>query len=499
MYRSRTGQPDDWELLDRYDKIDGILYEDTTVVESLRTIASDAGLAYSYVDSTQLRLGFPYYYAVTAFDINYLGDSANAPTETLSLESGITAIRAVPRTEPSNYTAPQDSWWQVSGHPRVRLSVEPLAVTPYAVKDETYSIGFAPPVYDQVARAPAYSFAVTDGAGDTVVPLTSFIAAIDAETDTFRLVPTVFDSVISKIERIRAPSGDSVTDTTMAWLPVVQMTMRLQMDSIPLQFFQKVEIVYNAGQYPAESLEVLIPTQNKALWAYRGSNFRIAWKSHESGMLTCDVYDMDNQVEVPYRYFSPRASVPDSADGWCFRSIRDAADTFSLSNTWFMYICGSTFSFNRSGPAKFSPADGDTWIVYSQALSPSPSFSAFEVRFTAAELAPTSADKLDVKAVPNPYLVRNEWERHPDFRKLKFINLPSKCTIRIYNLAGDLVRTLMHDETNPAAGGLPNQYGGDEDWDLLNENTQKPAPGLYIFHVDAGELGTQVGKFVLVY
>jgi hypothetical protein len=27
---------------------------------------------------------------------------------------------------------------------------------------------------------------------------------------------------------------------------------------------------------------------------------------------------------------------------------------------------------------------------------------------------------LDVKVVPNPYLVRNEWERHPDFRKLKF-------------------------------------------------------------------------------
>ena len=42
----------------------------------------------------------------------------------------------------------------------------------------------------------------------------------------------------------------------------------------------------------------------------------------------------------------------------------------------------------------------------------------------------------------------NEWERHPDFRKLKFINLPNHCTIRIYTMAGDLIRTLKHHETN---------------------------------------------------
>ncbi|MEO0081103.1 MAG: hypothetical protein ABIL25_02275 [candidate division WOR-3 bacterium] len=498
IYRSRSGQPGDWQLLTQYDKIDGILFADTAVVESLRTRATDAGLAYCYVDSSNLRLGFPYYYAVTSYDINYLGDTTGGRAlDTMSLESGITAVRAVPRTQPSNYTAPQSEWRQVAGNPALRMSVRPFAVSPHAVKDETYRIQFRTPVYDPVARAPVYGFAVTDKAGDTVVPLVTFVATIDRKTDTFQLVPTVFDSVITRIARIAKPGGDSVIDTSRAWLPVVEMTLRLQLDSIPLQPFQRVVVV--SGSYPQDSLSLPIATQNKALWAFRGSNYRIVWKSHPSGKLTCDVFDIENQIAVPYRYYSPRAASPDSADGWCFRDIRDAADTFSLGKTWFMYLCGSTFGFNPSGPAKFEPAPGDTWIVYSQTLSPTPYNAAYDVEFKAAQFAKSDTAKLNVKVVPNPYLVRNEWERHPDFRKLKFINLPSKCTIRIYNLAGDLVRTLTHDETKPEAGGLPNQYGGDEDWDLLNENSQKPAPGLYIFHVDANELGTQVGKFVLVY
>jgi hypothetical protein len=106
--------------------------------------------------------------------------------------------------------------------------------------------------------------------------------------------------------------------------------------------------------------------------------------------------------------------------------------------------------------------------------------------------------KLDVKVVPNPYRVRNEWERHPDFRKLKFINLPNHCFIYIYNLAGDLVKTIEHNETRPDVGSLPNQFGGDEDWDLLNESRQKPAPGVYLFRVQSDQ-GSQTGKFVLIY
>jgi hypothetical protein len=35
-------------------------------------------------------------------------------------------------------------------------------------------------------------------------------------------------------------------------------------------------------------------------------------------------------------------------------------------------------------------------------------------------------------------------------------------------------------------------------WDLRTKDNLEAAPGLYLFHVDAGELGTYVGKFAII-
>lgn len=493
IYRSRSGRPGEWTLLTQCDRMDGVVYEDTVAAESIRTRATDAGLTYSYVDSSDLRLGFPYYYAVTSFDVNYLGSDPDS-LEILSLESGISALRVVPRTQAENYRAPAADWDQVAGPSDLRAGVAPFPVTPHAVATETYRVQFTGVEYEPARKIPLYPYLVVNSVGDTVIPTERLAIKLDSLNDTFRFAPTVFDSVITLIERNVGASGDTTIDTTRAWLPVVQMAMWLQMEQIPLQSFSRVEVV--SGDYPADSISVPAVTNNPGLWAYRGSDYRLVWRTHTSGRLTCEVYDLDNEVAVSYRSFGLRGE-PDSADGWCFRSLRDAGDTLGPGQTRWMYICGSQFAIQRGNPISLLPAPGDTWLVRSRTLSPAPGFAAFRVSFTAMAFADSST-KLDVKVVPNPYLVRNEWERHPDFRKLRFVNLPNKCTIRIYNLAGDLVRTLEHDETNPRVGGIPNQYGGDEDWDLLNESRQKPAPGIYLFHVES-DIGQQVGKFVLIY
>ena len=507
-YRSRTGQPGDWRLLAQFDKVDGIIWQDTTIVESLRTMATDAGLAYSFVDSSNLRLGFPYYYAVTAYDINYLGDTTHNDKETLSLESGQTAVRAVPRTQAGNFVPPSSGAEQVGGNPRLsgNVSIEPLALVPHAVGEDTYRIRFAELAYDAARRIPVYRFSVTNAAGESVVPLQQFAVALDLVTDTFRLVPTVFDSVVTfvKEETVLVPhegaERESVfTDTTRAWLPIEQMTLKLFMDQIPTQFYDRVLV---GGSYPQDSVALRDDaTNNKALWAYRGSNYRVVWREKGGGStaLTCDVYDIDNGVTVGYRAMR-NTTVPDSADGWSFQTITAASDTLLLGQTRFFYLCGCRFQFRpgaAGGALAQLPAAGDTWLVYSKALTPAPAYGAFDVFFHPMSFTDTT-EKLNVKAVPNPYLVRNEWERHHDFRKLKFINLPNHCTIYIYNLAGDLIKTLTHDATKPNIGGLPNQYGGDEDWDLLNTSRQKPAPGVYVFYVDSPE-GKQTGKFALIY
>ena len=47
-----------------------------------------------------------------------------------------------------------------------------------------------------------------------------------------------------------------------------------------------------------------------------------------------------------------------------------------------------------------------------------------------------------IKTVPNPYFNRSLYEQNQFERRVKFINLPGRCTVRIFNLAGDLIRTL---------------------------------------------------------
>jgi hypothetical protein len=96
--------------------------------------------------------------------------------------------------------------------------------------------------------------------------------------------------------------------------------------------------------------------------------------------------------------------------------------------------------------------------------------------------------------VPNPYVAAASFEPERfavsgrGDRRMEFRGLPASCTIRIYTVRGELVRTLEH------AGG----NDGFVPWDLRTRDNLDVAPGLYIFHVDAGPLGTSIGKFAIV-
>jgi len=106
---------------------------------------------------------------------------------------------------------------------------------------------------------------------------------------------------------------------------------------------------------------------------------------------------------------------------------------------------------------------------------------------------------LKVGVYPNPYRIDGNY--HPEYEKgqgsldkiLNFINLPLKCTIRIYTLDGDLVMTLEHDKQE---GDLDATY---HYWNLVSRNTQAVVSGIYLFSVEDKKTGkTQVGKFVII-
>jgi hypothetical protein len=114
------------------------------------------------------------------------------------------------------------------------------------------------------------------------------------------------------------------------------------------------------------------------------------------------------------------------------------------------------------------------------------SFSAQDV--IQAKTEQELKDQLEsVQVVPNPYWAYSVYETSYDTPVLKFTHLPQNVTIRIFDLAGNLVRTLTkNDDTNEL------------NWNLRNEASLRIASGMYIAHVEAPGIGTKILKFAIV-
>ncbi len=116
-----------------------------------------------------------------------------------------------------------------------------------------------------------------------------------------------------------------------------------------------------------------------------------------------------------------------------------------------------------------------------------------------------------VGVFPNPYYTRAVWDG-PGARekKIYFYNLPARCEIRIYTVAGDIVATLEHDASTYTGSNIQwfQHYasdntqvmpGGLHAWDLITDADQAIATGLYLFTVK--DLNTGVikrGKFLII-
>jgi hypothetical protein len=109
------------------------------------------------------------------------------------------------------------------------------------------------------------------------------------------------------------------------------------------------------------------------------------------------------------------------------------------------------------------------------------------------ELAKTDMDR--IRVVPNPYIITNSWEPQNPYttgrgeRQLHFTHLPAKCTIRIFNVRGQLVTTLEHD--SPLGDGT-------EIWNMLSRDNLEISYGIYIYHITAEGVGERTGKFVVM-
>lgn len=96
-----------------------------------------------------------------------------------------------------------------------------------------------------------------------------------------------------------------------------------------------------------------------------------------------------------------------------------------------------------------------------------------------------------VGVYPNPYRAASLFDTRSSEtgRKLWFTGLAARSRIQVFTLAGDLIKTIEHDDPN----------SGQEAWDLITDPVRAIASGLYIYAVtDLATGNVQRGKLVII-
>ncbi|MBP7460973.1 MAG: hypothetical protein KBA26_06755 [Candidatus Delongbacteria bacterium] len=146
-------------------------------------------------------------------------------------------------------------------------------------------------------------------------------------------------------------------------------------------------------------------------------------------------------------------------------------------------------------PIAVHPKAGDTWRF--KTIKPFTDQDEFRFTTTVPTIDQAKAkSELDrISVVPNPYVITASWEPQHFFasgrgeRKIDFIHLPNKCTIKIFTIRGYLVDTIEHDSSLD---------DGSASWDLLSKDNLEIAYGVYIYHVSAPGIGNKIGKFAII-
>ena len=91
----------------------------------------------------------------------------------------------------------------------------------------------------------------------------------------------------------------------------------------------------------------------------------------------------------------------------------------------------------------------------------------------------------DINVVPNPYYGVGQYDANQLENNIRIVNLPHECTIKIFNVSGQLIRTF--NKANEES------Y---QQWDLKNEHNIPIASGIYVIHINVPGVGEKTLKWL---
>jgi hypothetical protein len=501
-----------WTRIATYDRVDGI----TTVLDtqcdpnspvplqSVTAFGTDAGVRYS-VELTEdkvrggpLNTASPYYYAVTAYAVG-LGEFQQV------LESPFISYPTVPQTQPAGVdlspagVGPVTHSLTPAAPPNTPLSTDVVTVV---VKDQAtmvaadWKVGFKP-------NGPGNSWYVTRKTGaveDTVVNNWT-----NASTD--ENFPVVNGIQVRLLSYPTGTLGNVAYVDTAGGNPAALVGV-----DRGLTWFD------GGAGYAASDLGGTVPADTispnieiRFTGALPGQKaYHYIRKTPASGT----IYEFQDYVDVPFTVFDKdanqqRASAfleseatangqwdpSDAGNGgrealW----VMTRAYTGNTPDPFFLDPANSDllkqklpllFEFfpRRTDPAAVIDAGDKVEFITSIPGQPTDQYTFTTTAPNPFDANLAKGEMSRVRAVPNPYFAHSTYELNRFNHMLKFTHLPARCTIRLFNLAGDQVRVLeKNDATSEAT------------WDLNTDHGLPIGSGIYIFHIDAPGVGSTTGK-----
>lgn len=447
-------------------------------------LGNDTGLRHSYIDTDVIN-GQTYFYAVVSYDRGfYTVTTAGqvdgiAPSECTSIirvdingniHTDVNTAAVVPRAPSAGYVAPGVDGQVLHDGPGSG-TIQVNVLNPDSLRDgNIYRIVFDNPTPFQNGPRPTYRF-TNETTGQVLVDGRTVIARSEETPAIDGLSCYIFnDSTVEVLSRsTRWLSGNPNVIT--------------KVDLDPSPGFRNVNVRYPAD-FEVRFFDRIVDTSTTGLFfgapPAKPVNFT-AWNTTEDHKARFLFYDPDNDGQ----YTPGDRIIIVYGD-----SIGKSPRLGSYRTTWSVHT-----TVDSEVTPTILPGPGDTLrIVTSKPFRTGEAFQ-FRIRSAQQDIGKARAELDRVAVVPNPYVGAASWEPPLLFRsgrgerRIYFINLPSKCTIRIYTVRGYLVQTIEHD------AALDN---GQAPWNLVSKDGMDVSYGVYIYHVEAPGIGEKIGRFAII-
>lgn len=481
-------------------------------------LGEDTGLERIFVDNEVVN-GRKYYYAVTAYDRGFT-EGGISPSESpvqISLNPdgtvilGQNVIEVRPSKEVAGYISPDAPLAQiVQGSPGGTVSVEifdPRSLKP----DNLYDIVFEDTLRINTGSGPdtltTKNFTlrnITNGIPDTLISRSvEFNGNNNPVTEGFAV----------KLDNVEETGIDQ--DRTGWAFSTEAQPHSPEIFTLGPPKISDYNIIIGDAVGFGQSVEKVVETSPGTFTniAAISTNFRV-FNTYLNEEVDYAFIDLQNPTTFQQRcnptFFPPEGyTLPDpgqlsavsSLSGRCSDLIYLVEDFRDVEDTVTYRVTMSAF-LSEGALLTRNPEPGDTLQIFTN--KPFISGDRFQFSFDTENIPRVDPDTArsemdDILVIPNPYKVANIYEaavtstNRQHNRELHFTGMPAPSTLRIFTVAGVLIREIAIQPSD-----LINGYGGTYIWDMLTKDNLEISYGIYLYQVEAPGIGEKVGKFAVI-